>query len=439
MLSNDKNLVLTSARSGSPMGELLRRYWHPIAPVLELREKRVKPVRLLGEDLVLFRLADGRHGLIPRACPHRGADLSYGWVEGDQIRCMYHGWAFDADGNCAEQPFEQARGRAGFCDKVKLAAYPTSVLGGLIWAYLGPRPAPLLPDFEPFSWNHGFVDISITELPCNWFQCHENGMDPVHFEWLHTNWTSAQSGTDRPVYSASHVAIEFAEFEFGFICGREVDETGSAVGVSTCRVTNGGVLCMWPHALMTGDTFEWRVPIDDVSTLNITWRYSVLPSDISDARQDPEAIPYWYGPLTDARTGRMIADHALNQDFTAWVGQGTVADREHEHLGRTDAGIILLRRRYLEEIERMAAGFDPPGVIRDQSRNNKIDLPVYKKSRYTHGLPRQLFEEELALQRTLGSRADRVGPSSLRSNQAGRPDHILAMYLAAAGLHAGRP
>jgi 5,5'-dehydrodivanillate O-demethylase oxygenase subunit len=423
--SEEENVILTRVGRGTPMGELLRRYWHPVAPVLELRHPRVKPVRLLGEDLVLFAKPAGGYGLIARTCPHRGTDLSHGWVDEEQLRCPYHGWAFDDRGSCTEQPFEQADGSPGFRDTVRLDAYPTASVGGLIWAYLGPDPAPLLPDFEPYSWTHGFAEIILTELPCNWFQCHENSVDPVHFEWLHTNWTAAQQAPDAPRYGARHLSADFVEFEFGFVCLREVDE-GRVVVRPTSHshsLAEGGMLCMWPHTLVTGKTIEWRVPMDDTHTLHITRQYSTLPDDAPPVHQEPDAIPYWYGPLTDPATGRLLTSHMLNREFAAWIGQGTVADRTKERLGRSDAGITLLRQRFLEEIDRVADGKDPAGTVRDHGQNSRIPLPVYRKSWYVDGMSREAYEQLLGRHRKSALAGD-----GYPSVQAGRPEHIRRMY-----------
>ncbi|MEV6211203.1 Rieske 2Fe-2S domain-containing protein [Kitasatospora sp. NPDC051914] len=433
MLSAEKNRTLTEVGAGTPMGELLRRYWHPIAPIAELREQGVKPVRLLGEDLVLFRKSDGSHGLISRGCPHRGTDLGTGWVDGDRIRCAYHGWAFDSEGRCVNQPFEEAGPAGGFRDKVRVASYPTATLGGLVWAYLGPDPAPLLPNFEPFGWRHGFVELILTRLPCNWFQCHENGMDPVHFEWLHLNGNAVRTAPDAPVYVPSHLSIDFLEFEFGFVNGREIETPAVPPKVSyagTSRVEDGGILCLWPYTLASGNTIEFRVPVDDHNTLNITWQYSVLPDDVSTDAQETGAVPYWYGPLTDPATGRMLMSHTGNQDFAAWVGQGTVADRSREQLGRTDAGITLLRRRYFEAIETVARGEDPPGTVRDPGANVRIPLPLSGKSLYTDGMPRAEFEEKLAARKRSGL----FGIGGFLAVQAGRPEHLQEAYEKLAGI-----
>src|SRR4029077_7450737 len=164
----------------------------------------------------LYRDLSGNLGLLERHCPHRRADLSYGYVESRGLRCNYHGWRFDSDGRCLEQPFEDvvnpgARG----CSRPIARAYSGRAHAGLLWAYLGPSPAPELPDWEPFSWKNGFVQVFLAELPCNWLQCQENAIDPVHLEWMHMNWSVRQSGRRGP-YAPRHLKIAFEETEYGF-------------------------------------------------------------------------------------------------------------------------------------------------------------------------------------------------------------------------------
>jgi 5,5'-dehydrodivanillate O-demethylase len=143
MLTEEQNRRLTEVGAGTPMGELLRRYWMPIAAESQFDETPIKAVRLMGEDLVLYRDMSGTYGLVDRHCPHRRADLSYGFVETCGIRCNYHGWNFDESGRCIEQPFEDiANPEAKFRDKVRINAYPVDARVGLIWADLGPAPAP---------------------------------------------------------------------------------------------------------------------------------------------------------------------------------------------------------------------------------------------------------------------------------------------------------
>jgi 5,5'-dehydrodivanillate O-demethylase len=147
VLTEDKNQMLTQVGAGTPMGELLRRYWMPIAGVSEFEEKAIRPVRLLGEDLVLYKDLSGTFGLVERRCPHRRADLAFGMVEAEGIRCSYHGWCFDAKGACTHQPYEEvSMPQRNTKENIKTRAYPVEVKAGLVWAYLGPHPAPLLPD-----------------------------------------------------------------------------------------------------------------------------------------------------------------------------------------------------------------------------------------------------------------------------------------------------
>ena len=171
MLSDEQNRTLTQVGAGTPMGELLRRYWMPIAAVAELDDKSMKPMRLLGENLVLYRDQAGNYGLLDRHCPHRHADLSYGWVEGCGLRCNYHGWLMNETGACIEQPYDDTvnpRSRAK--ERCSTKAYPVKECAGLLWAYMGPQPVPELPVWEPFTWENGFREVVLADVPCNWFQ-----------------------------------------------------------------------------------------------------------------------------------------------------------------------------------------------------------------------------------------------------------------------------
>mgnify|MGYP001189688846 CR=1 FL=1 len=191
MLSAQDNERLTRVTRGTPMGELMRRYWQPVAITSELKSRRAMPVRILGEDLVLYEDRSGTYGLIGRFCPHRRVDLSYGIPEEHGLRCMYHGWMMNETGQCIEQPFEETVHPDGrFKEKVRVDAYPVQELGGLMWAYLGPQPVPLLPRWDLLVWDNVLRDIGTTMLPCNWLQCMENSLDPVHTEWLHVYQTN---------------------------------------------------------------------------------------------------------------------------------------------------------------------------------------------------------------------------------------------------------
>src|SRR4051795_1722460 len=211
MLKPEQNRALMEVGPGTLMGELMRRYWMPFAAAGEMDKQATKPVRLLGEDLVLYKDESGNYGLVDRHCPHRRADMSYGWVEECGIRCNYHGWKFDHTGTCVDQPFEEvAHPDARFKDRITIKAYPVEARAGLLWAYMGPPDKkPLLPNYEPFQRPNGFVQIVLADVPCNWFQCHENTIDPVHFEWLHDTWSQVLRGSKDGTPPATHLKLNF--------------------------------------------------------------------------------------------------------------------------------------------------------------------------------------------------------------------------------------
>ena len=215
MLSAEQNELLTRVGRGTPMGDLMRRYWHPIAASCELDTKWTKKVRLLGENLILFRDRSGRRGLIAEQCPHRRASFLHGIPTQDGIRCPYHGWEFSGEGKCLNQPNE-ANNQA-FRDAVATTAYPVEEMGGLVWAYMGPLPAPLLPRWDGFVAEGGIRMMGRTLLPVNWLQIMENSLDPIHTEWLHGHhyeFLKEQEGV-KVAISTRHEKIDFKEFEYG--------------------------------------------------------------------------------------------------------------------------------------------------------------------------------------------------------------------------------
>lgn len=375
------NQRLTRVGPETPMGRLLRRYWMPVAGASELLEQPIKPLRLLGEDLVLYRDLRGRHGLVDRACAHRRADLGFGFVEDHGIRCSYHGWSFDAQGRCVTRPFEDLGDPDGARrGRVRLTAYPVQEKAGLLWAYLGPEPAPLLPDWDIYSMSNGFVQVVISEVPCNWLQCQENSIDPVHFEWTHNNWSLRLEGRTGP-YAPSHQELGFEEFEHGLIYRRL---RGAAT--KSDPLWRIGRVCLWPNGFFLGEHFEWRVPIDDENTLSVCWFFTRVPREAEPYVQG--VIPTWRAPVVDPQ-GRWITSHVINQDFAAWVGQGRIADRTRETLGHSDRGIVMLRQRLMADLTAIDEGRDPSGLLRDPERNQRIPLPAADREFLLHGLPRE--------------------------------------------------
>jgi len=379
MITPEKNRLLTEVGSGKPMGELLRRYWHPIGGVSEFDDTAIKPVRLFGEDLVLFKTRSGKFGLIARHCAHRNSDLTFGIIEERGIRCSYHGWEYDPTGQCTHQPFEETLDPSATLRKrTCLPAYPVQVKAGMIWAYLGPEPAPLLPDWEAFSWTNCFSQIVLAEIPCNWLQCQENTVDPVHFEWMHNNAPQRIAGDDGP-YSPTHLRLGIDDFEYGLISRRYRE--GSDESAPLWSV---GRAILWPNGWYFGHHFEWKVPIDDTTTLFVTWATLHVPQEAEPYKQ--QRIPTWHAPVKDA-TGNWIRSHVGNQDIVAWVSQGPITDRTRETLGASDRGVAALRRQLFKDLAAVAEGKDPKGIIRDPARNRRIELPCVDRELLMNGLP----------------------------------------------------
>ena len=385
MLTAAKNKLLTQVGPGTPMGELLRRYWMPFAGAAELEANPIKAVRLMGEDLVLYRDLPGNYGLIDRHCPHRRADLSYGWVEDPGIRCSYHGWLMDEGGRCIEQPYEDVANPSPHSkDRCNVKAYPVRELAGLLWAYLGPQPVPELPVWEPFTWENGFREVVIADVPCNWFQCQENSCDPVHFEWMHDNWGARLRGDDH-ANAPKHLKLKFEEFEHGFIYKR-VREGQSEDN----RYWTVGRVALWPNGFYLGSHFEWRVPVDDENTLSVAWFFMRVPKGREPYAQ--ENIPTWISPIRD-ENGRWISSHVINQDIVAWVGQGTIADRTRENLRSSDFGITLMRQRFFADLETVAQGKDPKGIFRDAQAAKCVTLPNMLREINTDGVSLAEYEK----------------------------------------------
>ena len=372
MLTHEENVLLTQVSRGTPCGELLRRYWHPVAAAAEFTdEKPIRAVKILNEELVVYRNRRAEYGLVGEHCPHRSASLAYGRVEEEGIRCPYHGWKFDQTGRCLEQPAEPAD--STFKDRIKHVAYPVQYLGGLIYAYLGPAPAPLLPRWDVLVWEHGrrwIVKESI--IDCNWLQPMENSVDPSHLYWLHGE-------TERFVPSVKTYAEkhEFTRFEYGIRKRR-----------TTLPLATGGEAAVDDHPLLfptvlrhvapfnegTGHrhNLQIRVPVDDFHTQ--VFRVNFLPME---SERSPADAPV---PLRFVQLKTGPREYKMNmipaQDSMAWETQGARTDREQEHLGVGDEGIIELRKLLREQIERVQQGLEPMGIIRDPGKNRLIDLGV---------------------------------------------------------------
>jgi 5,5'-dehydrodivanillate O-demethylase len=362
-LTREQNERLTRVGPGTAMGNLLRRYWHVVGTLDELGRDPVQPVRLLGEDLVLYRDAAGTLGLVGNRCAHRGISLAYGIPQENGLRCAYHGWTYNETGAVVDMPFEPA------CLPLKITSYPVEQLGGLIWAYLGPAPAPLLPRWDLLVREDLERQIGVARLPMNFLQAMENSFDPVHFEHLHGvfgNYVMKKQGKPPAMQPRRHLKIEFDPFEYGIYKRRllegeaEDDDDwthGHPVLFPTILTVNTGADPM----------FQIRVPADDVTT--VAYWYFTKPRPPGSPPQT--TVPVWANPFRNP-DGTIKADTTNSQDMLAWISQGEIADRTAEHLVTSDKGISVYRKLLLEQMDKVERGEDPMGLIRDPAQNEPM-------------------------------------------------------------------
>jgi 5,5'-dehydrodivanillate O-demethylase len=385
MLSEEQNQRLTRVGPGTPMGELLRRYWHPIAAISQMTDRDTLPIRLLGEDLVLYRDLSGTVGLITARCPHRSMSLVYGIPEKCGLRCPYHGWLFDEQGACLEQPYEDTENPKGrFKDSITTPAYQVAEAGGMFFGYLGPEPAPVLPPWDLFVMDGVMREVCFAVVPCNWLQIMENSLDPVHVEWLHQymrNYVMDKLGTpEKKRDRQSHQKVGFDEFEYGIVKRRILE--GETEADEDWAV---GHPVVFPNYLKSGSVntpaFQIRVPMDDENTAYWWYRCFTPESGVPIKPQLPEEIPYYTAPVPQLdETGLPqwdILDNNSGQDIVAWITQGRITDRSVEHLGRSDKGVVLYRKMLEDALAAVEKGEDPKNVFRDPSVN-RIDLAVEK-------------------------------------------------------------
>jgi 5,5'-dehydrodivanillate O-demethylase len=368
-MTQEENDRLTQIGPGTPMGNLLRRYWHAVGAEVELMQEPVQRVRLLGEDLTLFRTERGEYGLVDDRCPHRCMSLEYGIPEQNGLRCAYHGWLFNAEGRCLEQPFEDlAHPENRYKDEITIKHYPVQALGGLLWAYVGPAPVPLLPRWDLLVREDLDRAIEVHMLPCSWLQCMDNSADPVHFEFLHAhfgNYTLKKLGRPPAMFPARHLKIGFDLFKYGIMKRRLLEGESEESDEWTV-----GHPLLFPNILGQGGhdapTLQIRVPCDDTHTFHIIYKTTKRKPDAP-----PRPIHVKRSQLYNAE-GKIIADNIPVQDMVGWVGQGAVSDRTREHLATSDRGVLMYHKLLVEQMERVEQGLDPMGVVRDPAENEPM-------------------------------------------------------------------
>jgi hypothetical protein len=400
----EQNELLTRIGPGTPAGNLLRRYWQPVALEEELAgERPVKAVRLLGEDLVLFRDPQGRYGLLERHCPHRGADLAYGRLEDGGLRCAFHGWLFDASGRCLETPAEPAGSR--LCDSVRQRAYPVVRKSGVLWAWLGAGEPPAFAHLDCFVAPESHVFAFKGYWDCNWLQALEVGIDPAHASFLHRffededpanaygrQFRSTSMDSDLPMskvlreYDRPEIRVERADYGMRLYTLRHMDAERLHLRVTNVIFPQAFVIPMSAEMTIS----QWHVPVDDTGTywyaLFTSFGAEVDKKTMREQRLKTYPAPdykpifnranHWgYNPAEQRSATYTGMGFDINiHDQWACESQGRIADRTREHLGTTDKGIVLYRRILADAIRRSAEG-DRPLMVLDEAQAAEITGP----------------------------------------------------------------
>jgi len=356
---------LVSTRPGSLAGTFMRRFWHPIHRAEELRAGQAKPIEIMSERFTLYRGKTGMPHVVDFRCPHRGTQLSAGWVEGDSIRCMYHGWLFNQSGQCTDQPAEEK----SFAGKIRIRSYPTREYLGLIFAYFGEGAAPPFPVY-PHMEEDGVLEVLSTEVwPCNFFQRIDNNGDTYHVPFVHRGAYSASSDNNRsglPDISKEESpwgTTSYASFAQGW---RNVFHFFMP-NVYAFRNPSPEPECG------SEDRMQWDVPLDDQRSLEFRVRRLPLSGEAADKYRARRGAAAAEPKISVVQMGEAVLSGKLSfqdldnffkdkislvhtQDYVAQVGQGSLADRAQEHLGRSDIGVILFRKIWERELRALAEG-----------------------------------------------------------------------------------
>ncbi len=370
--------ILTHTDRGTPCGELMRRYWQPAVLSEELPPGGAPvPVRLLGEDLVAFRDDKGRPGLLGIHCSHRGADLSYGRVEDCGLRCIYHGWLYDIHGNCLDQPGEPGGGEHK--DSIHQTAYPCIEKAGVVFAYLGPGEAPLLPNYEFLTVPEEQVFAIKLFNDANYLQGNEGNIDPVHLSFLHRKMNTGEL-TARDL--APKIEVEITDFGVRIYTVRKAESDKTYLRVSNFIYPN---LSSFPGGVgREGYSVNWHVPIDDTHHWKYTFTFDrEQPLDKEVTRRGRSDMSPDYKP-TRNKANRYLQDRESMReqsytgigyvfqahDLCVVEGAGAVQDRSREHLVTSDQAIVAARKLLLKAIQEVQEGRDAPHVVRDPKKNN---------------------------------------------------------------------
>jgi phthalate 4,5-dioxygenase oxygenase subunit len=422
MLNVSDNELLTRTGPGTPMGELFRRFWHPVLLAEELSEPDGTPVRLrvLSEDLVAFRDTDGKVGIIDALCPHRRAGMFFGRNEECGLRCVYHGWKFDVHGRCVDMPTEPLD--STFKDKVTIKAYPTAEYGGCIWIYMGPpEKQPALPDLEWARVPDSQRVLSRWLQECNYMQAVEGEIDSAHVSWLHAP-LQVEASPFRGRFNdaiirdgAPQITVKPTDYGFCYGARRDADN-----GEYYWRVTQWllPTFSLIPaHGFPRGGRC-W-IPIDDTHISVIQYNYHperpLTEAEVQRGKNSPQIQPARYrlpdGVTIDICRDVLNADNDYlidrelqrtqnftgiqvirTQDTAMTESMGGIVDRTQEHLGTTDVAVIAARRRLLKMARDLEDGVEPVEALRPEIYNVRAVDMVCTEGDFSHFM--DLYAEE---------------------------------------------
>ncbi len=342
-----------------PAGRLFRHYWLPIEVAADLGDKP-KEVRILGEDLVLFRFPNGKPGLVGQKCAHRNTSLGRGTIEAQGIRCCYHGWLYDAAGQCIDQPAEPDRKK--FAKEIKIAGYRCEDRYGIIWAFMGKGEPPLIPPYDIFVRDDGYNRTVKSYHNCNWLQVCENMVDPQHTSFLHRMSPLTDVVAECPTFDKTE------DTPYGFVVQSTRHDQGHSRLDHFVFPAMNRVAVNHIHPPLE---IAWFVtPIDETHAISVSYRFVPNPPGADQTtiqkridmvekfdRAIPRDSPHESGSLVFA------------QDMWAMEAQGPISDRTQENLGNSDKGVIRLRRAYWDALKAIDAGKDPPNIWRDLTLN----------------------------------------------------------------------
>jgi phthalate 4,5-dioxygenase oxygenase subunit len=400
MITQGENDALTQSGPGTPCGEMMRRYWQPVALCEELPSGSAPlKVRILGEELVLFRDDQGRPGLIGLHCSHRGTDLSYGRIENGGLRCLYHGWLYDVCGHVLEQPGEPGGGANRH--QIKHRAHPCEERAGVVFTYMGPGDPPLLPNYEFLTVPEPQRHVTKTFYSCNYLQGNEGNIDPVHLSFLHQHLSEGRPSLQRIVGGSGEtdntllrrdiaptIEVELTDYGLRICTLRDTDRDTRYLRITNFIMPN--LAAFGGSTVGEGYAVHWHVPIDDQTH----WKYIFMfnrkrpiTQDLRDKNRADLSPEYRlarnavnrYQQDRTSMTKQSFTGMGFNfqsHDAFATESQGPIQDRSAENLVTSDKAIIAARKLIVNAINDVKAGRDPMHVVRDPKLNKLPHIVV---------------------------------------------------------------